>query len=679
VRSIGVALQAERLERFTDGRYRFVFLPPGIPPSKSLDGLAGWGLKGSARAEARRRGLPYLALEDGFLSTAGLGGRNDPALSLTADLLGVHYDASQPCELERSIQDGGTFDETELEDARRLMAQMLEGALGKFNGSPDLDTNDAVLSGSPPVIVVDQIRRDKSIAGGGCGPETFAAMLDAAVAENPGARVIARVHPVEGKRGRQGHLRALAADRGVELFDRDVSWMSLARRAGRVYVATSQAGLEALIAGARVTCFGLPIYAGWGLTDDRQACPRRTARPTLEALIAHIYLRYALYLSPLNGEPCSAIEVARLLSARRRRDAEAEGVSHVLGVHRWKDFHVEPFILGRRSRITYTMSADKALERQRRQGGRIIVWASREPEDLEERCLRQGAPLVRMEDGFIRSVGLGANLEPPSSLVLDSQGIYYDPRRPSDLEAILQARAFTPAELDEAAELRRMITAAGLAKYNVGSSQVLQVFEAADGRRRVLVPGQVVNDASVRRGGGALKDNLALLAAVRQARPDAFVVYKPHPDVEAGLRPGALETKQVLDLADAIAPRTSMSSLLDEVHELHTLTSLSGFEALLRGVQVATYGLPFYAGWGLTEDMIRCDRRTRRLSLDELVAGTLMVYPRYVHLPSGWACNAADVIRYLSFSLLRVDAVGLLNRSRTRTLLRRWFRRGRRS
>ena len=671
VRSIGVALKARRLERFLDGRYRFEFLPPGVAPSRRLHGLAGWGLKAGAWEEAERRGLPYLALEDGFLSTGGMGGRGDPALSLTADLVGMHYDASRPCELEQLIQDGGEPGPEERERVRALMALIRQAGLGKYNASPDVAEDDPVLASGPPVIVVDQIRGDRSIASGGCTPESFAQMLDAALAENPGARVVARVHPIEGRRGRHGHLRPLAEARGVEIFDRDVSWMSLARRAARVYVATSTAGLEALIAGVPVTCFGLPIYAGWGLTDDRQDCPRRSARPSLEALIAAIYLRYARYLSPLTSQPCPAEEVARLLAARRRRDAETEGLSHVLGVHRWKDFHVEPFIKGRRTRLSYTMDPETALARQAAEGGRIVVWASREPADLEARCAAQGAPLVRIEDGFLRSVGLGANLEPPASLVLDRGGIYYDPSRPSDLEQILQAAEFTAAELEQARQVRALMLQARLSKYNVGSAELGALFEQAGGRRRVLVPGQVSDDASVVRGGGKIGSNLELLRAAREAQPDAFIVYKPHPDVEAGLRPGRIEPDQLRGLADAVADRASIAHLLDQVEEVHTLTSLTGFEALLKNKAVSVYGLPFYAGWGLTDDLQHCPRRRRRLTLDQLVAGTLIIYPRYLHRPSGWPCNALDVARFLSFSLLRADPVGLLHRNRVRPLLRR--------
>jgi capsular polysaccharide export protein len=674
VRSIGVALQARRLQKFLGGRYRFEFLAPGAPAPKGLDGLAGWGLKGVARREAARRGLPYLALEDGFLRTAGLGGPDDPFLSLTADLLGVHYDASRPSEVELLIQGAADLDGAELEDARRLIALMRAANLGKYNGAPDIAEDDPVLADGPPVIVVDQIAGDRSIVAGGCRPGTFAAMLDAAVAENPGAKVVARVHPVEGRRGRRGHLRRLAAERGIAVYDKDVSWMSLARRARRVYVATSLAGLEALIGGAPVTCFGLPIYAGWGLTDDRLACLRRTARPSLEALVAAIYVRYSSYLSPLDGEPCSAVEVARLLAARRRRDVETEGLSHVLGVHRWKDFHIEPFVKGKRSRLTYTMDPQRALERQRRQGGRILVWSSREPDGFAARCAARGAPVVRIEDGFLRSVGLGANLEAPSSLVLDRTGIYYDPHSPSDLEELLQTADFGPELLESAAELTALITASRLSKYNVGAGNGGSPFAEAGGRLRVLTPGQVVDDASVRRGGGVVRDNLELLKAVRVARPDAFIVYKPHPDVEAGLRPGFIDESEILTVADAVARKASIVELLDEADEVHTLTSLAGFEALLRKKRVRVYGMPFYAGWGLTEDAVLCPRRTRRLDLRQLVAGVLISYPRYVHRPSGWPCEAADVARYLSFSLLRSDPVGLLRKSRTRALVKRWLR-----
>jgi capsular polysaccharide export protein len=642
VRAIGVARQASRLSAFFDGERRFVWLPPGVSPPPHWGGLAGWGAKGGARDEARRTGRAYLALEDGFLRSPGPAGLS---YSLASDDLGVHYDAASPSRLEQLIADWRAIPEARLADARALMTLMRSENLGKYNDAPDIAEDHPLLAGAPLVLVADQVRGDRSIAGGGCDAGTFSAMLDAAVRENPGARVVARVHP-NRRRDRRGHLREFAAARDVEVFDAPVSWMSLAKHATRVYVASSQAGLEALIAGAPVTCFGLPFYAGWGLTDDRQTCPRRTEQPQLEAVVAAAYDLYTRYLSPLTGRPISALAFARLLALRRRRDRETEGATHVLGVQGWKRPAVAPFLEGARSRVTYTLDPAEALGRQAREGGRIVAWSSRAPPDLPARCAAQGAAFWRLEDGFLRSVGLGAAMTPPFSLVTDRTGVYYDPSGPSDLEALLETSPFGPEMLEEAAALRRLIVDAGLSKYNVGTVRP-DAFAEARGRLGVLVPGQVADDASVRLGGGEVRDNLGLLRAVRAAHPDAFIVFKPHPDVEAGLRPGRLQRGAVLELADAIATDTTMPALLAGADALHTLTSLAGFEALLRGVPVHVYGQPFYAGWGLTKDACTFPRRTRRLSVEALTAGVLLAYPRYADPRSGWPCSALDAAKLL--------------------------------
>ena len=58
-------------------------------------------------------------------------------------------------------------------------------------------------------------------------------------------------------------------------------------------------------------------------------------------------------------------------------------------------------------------------------------------------------------------------------------------------------------------------------------------------------------------------------------------------------------------------------------------SSQMGMEALIHGKRVMTFGQPFYAGWGLTNDLAP-PQRNRRLSLDELTAAALILYPRYI-------------------------------------------------
>ncbi|KAG0924686.1 hypothetical protein G6F31_019028 [Rhizopus arrhizus] len=139
-----------------------------------------------------------------------------------------------------------------------------------------------------------------------------------------------------------------------------------------------------------------------------------------------------------------------------------------------------------------------------------------------------------MEDGFIRSVGLGSDFVPPHSLVVDKLGLYFDARQPSDLEQTLNTRAFTDDDRQRASVVRELIVSNSLTKYNI--EPMAQPAWRRSGRRVVLVPGQVEDDASIKYGCTGIRDNLSLLKAARQASPDAFVVYKPHPDVMTPLK-----------------------------------------------------------------------------------------------------------------------------------------------
>ena len=261
-------------------------------------------------------------------------------------------------------------------------------------------------------------------------------------------------------------------------------------------------------------------------------------------------------------------------------------------------------------------------------GSSLILWgATPVPADCPG-----GVAIIRLEDGFLRSVGLGADLIRPLSWVFDSRGIYFDPTRPSDLEHLLETSGFDGPILGRARALRERVVASNLTKYNVGNRE----WRRPEGRGRViLVPGQVESDASIRLGAPGVNTNMGLLRAVRQANPDAHIVYKPHPDVLAGLRIRGRDENQALHWCDEQVTDVSMGALLPLVDELHTMTSLAGFEALLRGKSVTCYGQPFYAGWGLTTDILSVPRRERRLTLDELVAGTLILYPTYIRHATG--------------------------------------------
>lgn len=267
-------------------------------------------------------------------------------------------------------------------------------------------------------------------------------------------------------------------------------------------------------------------------------------------------------------------------------------------------------------------------------GRAAMAWASRAPVDggaVDE----NDVPFWRIEDGFIRSPGLGAHFSPAYSLIFDDIGIYYDATRPSRLETMLEFEDFDTALLDRARKLRQRLIALAVSKYAVGQAgapdTALASLDTPANRDRILVVGQVEDDASIRLGGADIRTNLALIQQARETHPAAWIAYKPHPDVTQAGRPGFVAEAEALRTVDAVWPTIGITQALDWADAVHTISSLAGFEALLRGKTVHVHGRPFYAGWGLTQDHAPMPtRRTRTVALDALVAATLILYPRYL-------------------------------------------------
>ena len=282
----------------------------------------------------------------------------------------------------------------------------------------------------------------------------------------------------------------------------------------------------------------------------------------------------------------------------------------------------------------------------------IYIWGKKPFDEVERYANEHGILIYRVEDGFLRSVGLGSDLTQPYSLVVDSRGIYFDPSCESDLEYLLNHHEFTEVELDRAEKLCAQIISKKLSKYNNYDNVLLDLPKA---QKIVLVPGQVEDDASIRLGANSMT-NLELLKRARQNAPDAYVIYKPHPDVLAGNRVGHIREEEALRYCDRVVTEVSLDSVLTLCDEVHTLTSLVGFEAIIRGIKVYTYGLPFYAGWGLSEDAMVCTRRQRTLSVNALSAATLLLYPRYLDPKTLDICEVEEILAGLEEERFKMGA-----------------------
>jgi capsular polysaccharide export protein len=625
---------------------------------RRFNALVGWGLRPStvrARAVAQQHGLPFVALEDGFLRSYGTGERFPP-LSVVVDELGIYYDSTRPSALEALLAGDGDVLAGMAGDVARARGLVLRYGLSKYNHAGE-GAGDGLLPATQArgrndgegaaevarkVLVVDQTFGDMSVALGGATAATFDAMLAEALADNPQATVYVKTHPEVSSGRKGGYLTQVQPGPRTVLLRDAVNPLGLIQQMDRVYVVTSTMGFEALLASKPVTCFGVPWYAGWGVTDDRcahsPAWSRRTRKRTVEELFAAAYIHYTRYLNPVTLQRGSILDAIDWLIRQKdmaTRMHSPDRMARVVGVgfRRWKAANLKPMLGLHPQRVSFTADLSGTLDQRLQPGDTVVCWGGQPPTALAEHVRSCWARLLHVEDGFLRSVGLGSDLIRPQSIVLDERGIYFDATRPSDLEHLLLTRAFTAEDLARAQAVRTFVVEHGISKYNHEPRQPVCWREAAQGRAVVLVPGQVEDDASIKLGCTTVRTNLGLLQAVRAARPDAYIVYKPHPDVLSGNRQGRVALQAARQWADHIEAGTSVVSCIEACDEVHTMTSLTGFDALLRGRHVVTYGQPFYAGWGLTEDRAErataFERRTRRLSLDELVAGALLHYPIY--------------------------------------------------
>jgi capsular polysaccharide export protein len=580
-----------------------------------------------------------LRVEDAFLRSVKPGRDGDPPLGLVLDRRGVHFDSAQPSDLETLLATATLDDSALLARARDGIERLQQVHLSKYNAfDPAAQVPDA-----PYVLVVDQTRGDASIRYGGASAETFQEMLVFAQEEHPGARIVLKSHPETAAGHRQGHFGAKDTGAHITLLTDPVSPWTLMQGAQAVYTVSSQLGFEAILAGHRPRVFGQPFYSGWGLTADENPVARRERRLTRAQLFAGAMLLYPTWYDPCRDRLCRFEDAVDVLEAQVRAWREDRHGYTAYGMRAWKRAPLQK-VLGRTRPIRFRTRPS------REESDRIpIVWANRT--DLAPDAA------LRVEDGFLRSRGLGADLVPPLSLVLDDLGIYYDPTRESRLERLIAASGDLPhAALARADALRRRLIEARVSKYNL-TGAALPDLPAG---RKLLVPGQVEDDASILRGAGAVRTNLGLLETVRAANPDARILYKPHPDVEAGLRPGRIERDAALALADLVLDRADPLALIDGVDEVWTMTSLLGFEALIRGKPVTCLGMPFFAGWGLTTDRTPApDRRRARPVLQGLIHAALVAYPRYHDPVSGLPCPPEVAVERLADENLATRGPGL--------------------
>lgn len=284
----------------------------------------------------------------------------------------------------------------------------------------------------------------------------------------------------------------------------------------------------------------------------------------------------------------------------------------------------------------------------------ILLWGLM-PHESKYRLIARnrsiGLPLLIAEDGFLKSVHTGEALKENIrwrmgvSVIFDDMTAYYDSTMPSRIETWLNSdEVISDEEIRQAKRHIEFIVGNHLTKYN--HQPIYTPDFGRPGKKKILVVDQRRNDYSIIRGCADQRTFEDMLDCAIRENPDADILIKTHPDTLAGLEgyyTKVKKTENIIPITFGINP----ISLIKAVDHVYVVSSQFGFEAAMCGKKVSVFGLPFYSGWGLTDDRLPCLRRKKKRSLEEIFVFSYMRYTHYADPDTKKPCDIQRAMEWL--------------------------------
>lgn len=263
-------------------------------------GTKFFGYRYKTFRDGARNNLPLLLGEDGFIRSKNIAALGAPGLSVLVDHTGIYYDAGLGCIIDKDLNSNQEFATPQRNEAKRAMTFIRDNHLSKYNMIPDQSLNfDPENKYESIVLVIDQRKGDQSISGANADASSFKRMLNDAIQNNPNSHILVKTHPDAITGGFEGYFSSYKPTAGnISLLHENLNPISLLKVVDKVYVVSSQMGMEGLICGKEVYCYGAPFYAGWGLTIDRGAKRVRKKARDLEEVFYVAYMKHTFYFRP---------------------------------------------------------------------------------------------------------------------------------------------------------------------------------------------------------------------------------------------------------------------------------------------------------------------------------------------------------------------------------------------
>lgn len=637
----------KELEILLEAPIKYFRFPYGY---EKVTAYLAWGYKPAgfrSKLYAQKHNKPCYVVEDGFLRSLYSSKASKTPLSIVFDKKGAYFDASIVTDLEELLVKKIVTSEQKKE-AREAIDFFTKNRLSKYciTTPPPTSNFDTHLLKSA-IVLIDQTLGDASLEYGGVSQENIPSIVEDILANNKDKKIFLKTHPdvIFGKS--ESCFSSLIQNERITKIPNDIALIDIFNQKPQIIALTSLAGFEALLHGCEVTCYGLPWYCGYGLTldkhNDAKIVAQRRKPLSLEEIFYLAYMVYPLYLDPNTLQKGNFWDVAYYLSRCIKHIEKLSGTIYAFGFRPWKQKDVLPFFKTPFNQVLYVKNAEQAIENKAildNKNAKILVWSYKNQEDIDIiKSHNPNIPILRCEDGFIRSYGLGSDFIKPYSLAIDKNELYFyhSQDNPSEIQALLKEKSL-PYIQEQVKNLHNAIIANSINKYNL---EVIKSLPIKTTKRKILAIGQVDGDASLKYGtdnNAIALSNQYLLDYAKSTYPDDFIIYKPHPDVISGNRGGMI--KNPYDYCDYYAAEESVLSCIESSDIVITMTSLSGFEALIREKKLDILGHPFYKN-------IAMDITDEKLL--DFIRSVFIDYPIYrnksfLDLPYGTAFQTIEAI-----------------------------------
>lgn len=599
---------------------------------------------------AKKHNIPLIQIEDAFVGYLENTQGKMVNIGMYYDITGgVYYSSDEENIITHTLKNK-EYTQDDLKNAGKLIEKIVKNKITKYNKI--LQPSFKPHKNCAKILVIDQVYNDASIKCNNHGLQEFQAMYNSAIQKANGKKIYIKTHP-----NGNGYLHRIAKENEAIMLTDDYNIFDILQYTDEVYTVSSQAGFEALLAGKKVYTFGTPFYSGYGLTIDNTTTKRQNY--TIEELFFASYIKACRYF--IVKIECNLNEIIDVIITHKNLAIKNRTIQkmYFYQIPLWKMYTLKSFIFQKNVQIVRVKNFKEIQKKSFTKGDKIILWGFKAScNKIYQYAKENNISIITFEDGFIRSVGLGSDFVPPYSLVMDSKGIYYNPKKTSQLEhIILHNQTITPEQKERVENFIVLYKEMQISKYNIVQQNTQEekdfILQRANKKKIILITGQVSDDMSIIYGATKIQNYSHLVREVRKNNPSAFIIYKHHPDVIASNRNGYIESEYLLQYVDCITQNLTSIDAIQIADEIHTITSTIGFEALLYGKKVVHYGMPFYGGYGFTDDKSEIRNKRNVVDFNTFCYAALFLYPYYTQNGLKIALTPEIVIKLLAQDKLK--------------------------